>query len=73
MLPGKWDFMNGGDPENPSETAAGDCFRLAAAAFEEFESVRARSQSSGQDRDLDKVGAVWVHYNSCRHGLRSHS
>ncbi|CAE7866364.1 RDR1 [Symbiodinium necroappetens] len=51
----KWDFMNGGDLDNPSPTAAGFCFRAASRAEEEFKAVRDRARSSGKDPDLDKA------------------
>ena len=52
----KWDFMNGGDLDNPSPTAAGFCFRAASRTEEEFKAVRDRARSTGKDPDLDKAG-----------------
>ncbi|CAE7320999.1 unnamed protein product [Symbiodinium microadriaticum] len=51
----KWDFMNRGDLDNPSPTAAGFCFRAASRAEEEFKAVRDRARSSGKDPDLDEA------------------
>ncbi|CAE6944635.1 RDR2 [Symbiodinium sp. CCMP2456] len=52
----KWDFMNDGDPHNPSPTAAGKCFRAASRAEQEFkEAVRDPARSLGKDPDLDKA------------------
>ena len=51
----KWDFMKGGDPMRPSPTAAGQCYREAVKAYEEFSRAKALRTSGGADMDLMKA------------------
>ncbi len=53
----KWDFMKGSDRQKCSKTAAGECFRQAAAAHQQFLAAKQGIKGMELDPDLHKAWA----------------